>query len=223
LIRQLPGELYLVTDRHRTGGRPLLSVVEAALRGGVRAVQLREKDLSTRELLALAEPLRRMTRLAGAALIINDRVDVCLTVGADGVHLRSDHLPIPFVRECLGRKRLIGVSCHSLEEVAEAERKGADFSVLGPVLDTPSKRPFGAPIGKEVLERAASSFRLPVYAIGGIRADRIEDIMDTGVRGVAVVSALLEAQNVEEAAREMTAILRARPSKSIAIDRMASR
>jgi thiamine-phosphate pyrophosphorylase len=200
-----------------------LSVVESALRGGVRAVQLRERDLSTRELLALAEPLRRMTRREGAALIINDRIDVCLTVGADGVHLRSDHLPIPFVRECLGRNRLIGVSCHSLKDLAEAERKGADFSVLGPVFETPSKRSYGPPLGKEILEKAASTFRLPVYAIGGVRSDRIGDIMETGIRGVAVVSAILEAQNVEEAARKMTSIPRTRRSGTIAIDRMASR
>jgi thiamine-phosphate pyrophosphorylase len=223
LNKRVPFDLYLVTDRHRTGGRPLLSVVEAALNGGVKAVQLRERDLSIRELLSLARPLRDLTRRAGALLIINDRIDVCLSVQADGVHLRSDHLPIPIVRKYLGPDRWIGVSCHSLQDVMNAEMEGADFAVLGPVYDTPSKRPYGAPLGKDVLKQAALDGRLPVYAIGGIRPDRITDIMETGVRGVAVVSALLETENTEAVARDMSSALRLKPSTTIAIDRMASR
>jgi len=183
--------LYLVTDRHATNGRPLGDVVEAALRGGVDAVQLREKDLTTRELLALARELRAITLRHGARLLINDRVDVALAVHADGVHLPADSFRIEDARGMLGADATIGVSTHAIDELVRAAAAGADFAVFGPVFDTPAKRPFGAPHGLDALRRAVAAVTIPVVAIGGIDAANAAAVLATGCRGVAVIRAVL--------------------------------
>jgi thiamine-phosphate pyrophosphorylase len=188
--------LYLVTDRHQTGGRPLLPLLREALGAGLRAIQLRERDLPTRPLLALAEEARRLTHDHKALLLVNDRVDVVLAVGADGVHLRSDSLPVAAARRLLGPHRLIGVSAHSADEVVRAEADGADFAVLGPVYETRSKQAYGPPIGLRPIEEAARCCRLPVLAIGGITAARSGEVRRAGASGVAVISAILSAADV---------------------------
>ncbi|MBI3596022.1 MAG: thiamine phosphate synthase [Nitrospirae bacterium] len=198
--RRIDFDLYLVTDRHQTGGRPLDEIVEGALAGGVRAVQLREKDLPARAFLRWAEKMRLLTARFGARLLINDRLDVCLAVGADGVHLRADSLPVPVVRKILGPERLIGQSTHAVSEVIEAQRAGADFVVLGPIYDTPSKRSMGRPLGSSAIRSAASQVAIPVFAIGGIRLERILEVIQSGGQGVAVISAILQAPNPREAA-----------------------
>ena len=204
---RVPFDLYLVTDRHATEGRPLLEVIPKALDAGVKAIQLRERDLPARELLSLAEQVKAMTDRAGATLLINDRVDVCLMIGAEGVHLRADHLPIPVVRRLLGPERLIGVSCHSVEEVREAEKGGADFVVLGPLYKTPSKRSYGPPIGVETLRAAKAGCPIPIFAIGGIQSDRIPEVLKAGAIGVAVISGILTAADVGRAAEHMLEVL----------------
>lgn len=193
--------LYLVTDRHQTGGRPLLACVEAALRGGVRAVQLREKDLGTRDLLALALEMRELTRRHDSLLLINDRIDVALACQADGVHLPLSSFGPTEARALLGSDRLIGVSTHTESELLPVAAEGADFAVFGPVFDTPSKRPYGPPLGLPALERAARVVRIPVLAIGGITADRLPEVLQTGAAGAAIIRALLEASDPERAAR----------------------
>lgn len=195
--------LYLVTDRTRTGGRPLVPLLCAALKAGLRAIQLREKDLDVRTLATLAEDLLAPVRDAGARLLINDRIDVALTSHADGVHLRSDSLPVSVTRQMVGGEGLIGVSTHSIEEVVRAEGEGADFVVLGPVYETPSKRIYGAPLGLGPLERAAARSRIPVFAIGGITTSRVREVRRAGAFGVAVVSAILEADDVTGATRDL--------------------
>lgn len=156
-----------------------------------------------RALATLTTDLLRPVRDAGARLLINDRVDVALALRADGVHLRSDSLPPSVARRLLGEDRLIGVSTHSVEDVLRAEGEGADFVVLGPVYETPSKRMYGAPLGLSPLERAASRSRIPVFAIGGITARRVREVRRAGAHGVAVVSAILEADDVARATRDL--------------------
>lgn len=172
------------------------------MEAGLRAVQLREKDLDPRALVTLAEELSASVREAGARLLINDRVDVALAGRADGVHLRSDSLPVAVTRRILGGDRLLGVSTHQVEEVIRAEGEGADFVVLGPVYETPSKRRYGAPLGLGPLERAAARCRIPIFAIGGITVPRVREVRRAGAYGVAVVSAILEADDVTGATRE---------------------
>lgn len=195
--------LYLVTDRHQTRGRPLVTLIEQALRAGVRAVQLREKDLSTRSLLSLAEDVLRMTQAHKARLLINDRIDIALAIGADGVHLRSNSIPVFIARRLLGPERLIGVSAHSVEEVLRADSEGADFAVLGPTYDTPSKRAYGTPIGFGPIHEASRRTSLPIFAIGGLTASTVGEVRRAGASGIAVISSILSADSVESAAREL--------------------
>lgn len=194
--------LYLVTDRLQTGGRPLVSVIDQAVAGGLRAVQLRERDLAMRPLLALADELRASLRERHVRLLINDRVDLVMALGADGVHLRADSLPVAVARHVLGPDRLIGVSAHSADDAVRAEADGADFVVLGPIYDTPSKRRYGGPIGLRPLEEAGRRCRIPVFAIGGITVARVTEVRRAGAFGVAVLSAILSAASVESVTRQ---------------------
>jgi len=195
--------LYLVTDRTRTGGRPLPEVVEAAVRGGVDAVQLREKDLPAGALFELARELRRRCTRHGVRLLINDRIDVALAVGADGVHLPVDSFAAGDARALVGPGRLIGVSTHSLEQAQQASAAGADFVVFGPVFATPSKRPFGPPLGLEALAQAAGAVSVPVFAIGGVTVARADAVCRHGAHGIAAIAAVLEATDPTAAARAL--------------------
>ncbi len=199
--------LYLVTDRYQTCGRSLQDVVSAALRAGVRAVQLREKDLPTRPLLALACELTDLARSYDARMLVNDRVDVCLAAGSDGTQLPTAGLRPSVARRLLGPDRLIGASAHSADEAARAETDGADFIVLGPIFETPSKRAFGPPIGLRELERARMRCRAPLFGIGGITAPRVREVVKAGARGVAVVGSVMAADDVERAACELLTAL----------------
>ena len=204
--RSLP-RLYLLTDRHQTAQRPLLSVVTTALEGGARLIQLREKDLSTRELYQLAHNLIPLFTLHQAHWLINDRIDLVLAFNAPGVHLRTSSLPTGIARQLLGPDRLIGVSTHSQEEVLRAEGEGADFVVLGPVFDTPSKRMYGRPLGLQVLENTCRATRLPVYAIGGITPEHVPELQSLGAYGVAVISSILQAPNIQDATKKFLDLL----------------
>jgi thiamine-phosphate pyrophosphorylase len=185
--------VYLVTDREQTEGRPLLDVVTRALAGGVGAVQLRERGLGTRALLELATAVRAATRAAGAALMVNDRVDVALACDADGVHLPGHSFAVAEARSLLGPRRLIGVSTHHPDEVAAAAAAGADFAVFGPIFATPSKAAYGPPLGLDALARARAAAPLPLFAIGGIDAGNAAAVRAAGADGVAVIRAVLAA------------------------------
>jgi len=196
-------DLYLVTDRNQTGGRDLLWVLERALEGGVRAVQLREKDLGGRELFVLAEKTKRLCERYQANLFVNDRVDVALGVDADGVHLGGDSMPVRAARELLGAEKLIGVSTHSIKEAREAEQEKADFILFGPVYFTASKAAYGEPQGLGRLKKVVEKISLPVYAIGGVKVGNIAEVKETGVRGIALISAVLSASDPRVATRRI--------------------
>lgn len=183
--------LYLITDRQQASGGNLLWAVERALAGGVRAVQLREKDLPAGELYRLAQQMRLLTRRFGAQLLINDRIDIALAVEADGVHLGGGSLPVAAARRLLGEKRLIGVSTHTVAEVGFASAAGADFVTFGPVFFTPAKAAYGAPVGLEQLRQAAAATSIPVFALGGVKIDHLPQIVSTGAAGIACISAIL--------------------------------
>ena len=201
-------DLYLVTDRNQTGGRDLLWVLEQALDGGVKAIQLREKDLSGRDLFSLAERSHKLCQAYDAALFINDRVDVAMAVDAAGVQLSQTSLPIVTAKALLGPQKIIGVSTHSLQETKEAEQAGADFILFGPVYFTPSKAAYGAPQGLPALKTIVDNISLPVYAIGGIKLENIDSTKKLGVRGVALISAIMSADSPKGAAERMLRRLR---------------
>ena len=203
-------DLYLVTDRNQTSGRDLLWVLQQALDGGVKAIQLREKDLPGRDLFSLAERSHKLCQAYHAALFINDRVDVALAVDAAGVQLSMTSLPALTARVLLGPQKIIGVSTHALQEAKEAEKNGADFVLFGPVYFTASKAAYGAPQGLPVLKTIVDNIFLPVYAIGGIKSENIEPVMKTGVRGVALISAIVGAGSPREASEKLLRQLRRR-------------
>jgi thiamine-phosphate pyrophosphorylase len=199
--------LYLITDRQQVPGGDLCAAVEGALRGGVRAVQLREKDLSGRELYQLACVMKELTSRYGAKLLINDRLDIALAAGVDGVHLGENSLPLSQVREIAGPDMLIGVSCHDRERALAAQQNGADFITFSPIYFTPSKARYGEPVGTERLAETCRLLRIPVFALGGIKQETVREVLDRGAHGIALISAILAADDPERAAREMIGLL----------------
>jgi thiamine-phosphate pyrophosphorylase len=207
---RLDFDLYVITDRQQSGGRPLLTVVEAALRGGAKAFQLREKDLTPRELYPLAQEMRQLTQAYGARLLVNDRIDVALAVNADGVHLTTTSLPASVVRQLLGPDLLIGVSTHNVAEAQAAAEGGADFLVFGPVFFTPSKAPYGQPVGLDALRAVRAAVELPILAIGGIKKANLDQVIATGANGIAVISAIIAADDPMAATQDLLGTLRSK-------------
>jgi thiamine-phosphate pyrophosphorylase len=207
-------DLYVITDRQLTDGRSLRLVVEAALQGGARAFQLREKDLPPRELYPLALEMRQLTQTYGARLLINDRVDVALAVDADGVHLTTTSLPANIARRVLGPERLIGVSTHTLAEAQAAAEEGADFLVFGPVFFTPSKAPYGQPVGLDALRAARAAVNIPILAIGGIKKANLDQVLAAGADGIAVISAIISADDPTAASQELLRTLHSRTARA---------
>ncbi|MGH7334516.1 MAG: thiamine phosphate synthase [Candidatus Rokuibacteriota bacterium] len=191
--------LCLVTDRHQTRGRDLVSLVGDCVAAGLPSVQVREKDLGAAALAALCRRLQAVT-LPGL-IIVNDRVDVALAIGAGGMQRSSTSLSVRDVRQIVKTSLYIGASVHSLEESIEAEAEGADWLTFGPVYDTPSKRGYGAPQGLIALERVARAVTIPVIAIGGITPERVAEVRAAGAHGVAAISAILSAESASEAVR----------------------
>jgi thiamine-phosphate pyrophosphorylase len=206
--------LYLITDRKMHPEIPLPDAVKMALSGGVRAVQLREKDMSETDLLKSARSLRKVTDRYRGKLFINDRFDIAIATGADGVHLTQSSIPVDAVRQCIKDRLMIGVSTHSLDEAIEAEDGGADFITLGPVFPTPSKMKYGDPVGIDTLKKVCKRVRIPVFAIGGIKAGRIREVMDAGAYGVAMISEIFGSSDIKHRAEEIVKITEGRGSKS---------
>jgi thiamine-phosphate pyrophosphorylase len=199
----LSSRLLVVTDRHQTNGRPLVPLLQQVLTAGTPAIQLRERDLSARELVTLAQEVKTVTASRGAQLLINDRIDVALAFEGVGVHLRSNSLPVTVARQMVGTQRLLGISAHSVEEAVQAASQGADYIVLGPIYETPSKQAFGPPLGIHALEKACRLVSLPIMGIGGVTSARAREMRRAGAFGAAVITAILGAADVESAAREL--------------------
>jgi thiamine-phosphate pyrophosphorylase len=204
--------LYVITDASLARGRDQVEVVAAALRGGATMVQLRDKELPARDQFALGLRLRELTRQRGAALIVNDRVDLALALDADGVHLGQDDLPPGIARQLLGPDRIVGVSAGSPSELELVRREGADYLGTGPFALTGSKGDAGAAIGAAGLAAVRALTDLPIVAIGGLTAATAGEAVRAGASGVAVISAVVSAVDPELAARELRqAVDAARP------------
>ena len=200
--------LYVVTDRHQTGEDRLLRILGDIIPEQGMMIQIRERDLGSRELLRFVEAVHRLAHSFRVPCLINDRVDLVLATQAAGVHLRSDSMPTKEARKCLGTGYLIGKSVHSAEEALQSEKEGADFVVLGPVYETPSKRQYGPPLGVPVIREASRHCTIPVYAIGGMTPSRVENVMASGAAGVAVVSSIFQAASPREAVTTYSTQLR---------------
>ena len=198
--------LCYITDRRQLRSVSLAAVIRETVRAGVDIVQVREKDLTSRELITLVEEALSATReqgMGGARVVVNDRVDVALAGGADGAHLAAHSMPVQVVRRFVPRAFVIGVSCHSLGEAMAAESGGADYLVLGPVFETPSKLGYGPPLGLEELRNVASRIRIPVLALGGITVDRIRPCLEAGASGIAGIRIFQDCESVQERVREL--------------------
>jgi len=183
------------------------AAIEAALDAGVDAVQLRDARAGGGTLLQAARRLRALTRARGAALLVNDRIDVVRAAAADGVHLPAASFPIPTARTLLGPAAWIGRSTHAPAEAAEAVIAGADYVILGPIFPTPSKARYGAPLGLAAV--AATSVTVSIIAIGGVTAARVPELRRAGAAGIAVVREILDAPDPGAAARALVTALAA--------------
>ena len=197
--------LCYVTDRRALGPAPLLGLIQKAIQAGVDLIQIREKDLGTRPLAELVKAAVGSARGAGTRVLVNDRLDVALAVGAAGVHLGTQSVPARAVRKRVPEGFLVGVSCHSVEDAIEAESAGADYVLLGPVFATPSKLHYGAPLGLEKLKQAAGRANVPVLALGGITVEHVKPCLEAGAAGIAGISIFQTCDSLDERVRELRA------------------
>lgn len=204
--------LIVITDAEVAAPRTVVSVVEAALSAGAPAVQLRDKGATARNLLAQADGLRALTRRYGALFFVNDRLDVALAARADGVHVGPDDLPVAAVRAAAGDGFLVGYSTDQVDDARRAVRDGADYLGCGAVFATGNKADAGSTIGPEGLERVARAVRVPVVGIGGITPERAVGLAATGATGLAVIGAVMGAEDPAEATRELLAAIRGNAS-----------
>ena len=199
--------LYLVTDRRWLGKKTLWDSVEEAICGGVTVVQLREKEITSKEYFELAQRVKEVTDRHGIPLIINDRIDIALAIDADGVHLGPEDLPVPIARKLLGDGKIIGSSAASVEEALLFQAQGADYLGVGAVFPTATKRGTEK-VSLDDLRGIKAAVHIPVVAIGGIKAENAKPVMETGVDGVAVVSAIMDQEDIREAARQLLSLLK---------------
>lgn len=206
-MRGINWSVCVITDHVAAGDRDLLDIVRAAIAGGATMVQLREKTASTRALIELGQALHTITQATGIPLIVNDRVDVALAIGAEGIHVGQDDMPVPLARQLIGPRRILGVSVETVDQAFQAEQDGADYLGVGPVYQTPSKADASVPIGTSSLFVIAQSVALPTLAIGGITAKNTRAVIQAGAAGIAVIGAIVAAADPQAATHELRTII----------------
>jgi thiamine-phosphate pyrophosphorylase len=200
---KLAFHLYVVLGSEFSCGRDFLEVSRQAIAGGAGAIQLRDKCLGPREYLEWAYRLRELTAEKGVTFIINDRIDVALAVEADGVHLGQDDFPLPEARRILGPRRIIGASTHSLAEARQAVSEGADYINIGPIFATGTKKGVVPPVGPEMITTVTSEIDHPFTVMGGIKLHNVDQVLERGARRIAVVTAVVGAEDIAGAARAL--------------------
>ena len=211
--KKLNFDLYVIIDPSFSQGRSPVKIAKDIIASGVKIVQLRDKGATKKQYFSYARKIARIAKSAGVTFIINDYADICRAVDADGVHLGQDDLPVAVARSILGEEKIIGVSTHSLSQAIKAERAGADYISVGPVFPTPlkpGKKAVGLKLLRQVLvktcppkSREAGRRRIPIVAIGGINESNIYNVRRTGVKRVALIRAVLGADNIKSAVRRL--------------------
>lgn len=201
-------DLYVITDEAIAGGRSHTEIAQQALLGGAGIIQLRDKSRSCKELATVGREMAAITRKAGAILIVNDRLDVAIACGADGVHFGQDDMRVGTARQLVPPGFIIGVSVGTVEEATDAEREGADYVALSPAFPTTSKDDAGPGHGLERLREIRRAVSIPVIAIGGINRQNVRDVIAAGADGIAVISAVVARPDIAAAARELRELVR---------------
>lgn len=200
-------DLYVITDEALSQGLPHAVIAQRAVDGGADVIQLRDKHCPSRELIRAGKEIRTITRRAGATFIVNDRLDVALACGADGVHLGQGDMRCDTARQLAPPAFIIGISVGSVEEAVDAERNGADYVALSPIFTTGSKSDAGPGHGLHLLKKIRSAVGIPVIAIGGIGPGNAGRVIDAGADGIAVISAVVSQPDITAAARELAGIV----------------
>lgn len=207
--------LYLITDRVLVGNKDFYISVRKALEGGVTMLQIREKTASSKEFYELGLQLKRLAAEFKVPFIINDRLDIALALDADGVHVGNEDLPLDVVRRIIGNNKILGYSVSNIEEAIYGEKIGADYLGAGPVYPTGSKKDAALPIGLDCLKAIKKSVKIPVVGIGGITCANVEQVKQTGIDGISVISAILCCDDTAYAAKELSILWRKRDIHSL--------
>ncbi len=207
--RILPNQtdIYALTDSKLSLGRSAVEVVAQLLKAQVKIIQYREKKLKAADMLRECQELRAMTKAANACFIVNDHIDIAMLVGADGVHVGQEDLPVSEVRKLIGPDKIIGLSTHSPAQAQEAIKLGADYIGVGPIFATQTKEDVCAPVGYEYLDYVAKNIDLPFVAIGGIKRHNIGEVVAHGGKCCALVSELVGAENIAKRVAEVRAAM----------------
>lgn len=199
--------LCLVADAEAAGEKDILSIIKEAVEGGVTLIQLRSKNLNAREFLEISLRASDLLKRKNIPLIINDRVDIALACQASGVHLGQQDLPLTYARKILGKSRMIGISVNTEDEAVNAEQGGVDYLGVGPIFSTLSKKDLRPLLGPEGLRVIRQKVKIPILAIGGISATNAREVMEAGASGIAVISAIMGADNIRQAAKELRDVI----------------
>ena len=207
-MTRLDLSLYVITDPHLSKGRGHDEIAEAAFAGGAGVVQLRDKGASTEALYRAGLRMRELAKRAGAAFVVNDRLDVAQATGADGTHVGQDDMPAAVARGLLGKDAIVGVSVENGEQAQEAERDGATYVAVGPIYEARgSKADAGPPVGPDAVAEIKRHVSLPVVAIGGINHENAAVVVPPGAHGLALMTAIIAAPDIAEAARRMRRVI----------------
>lgn len=205
VARKLEFALYVVLGREQSRGRDFLEVTRAAIAGGAGAIQLRDKEMGKRELLEWAKRLRDVTAESDVTFMVNDHIDIALASGADGVHLGQDDFPVAEARRLVGPSMVIGASSHSLEQALRAQQEGASYVNVGPIFPTATKKGGHPPVGPELIGTVLKHIVVPITTMGGIDLSNVDLVLAQGARRVAVVSAVVGAEDITAAATALRA------------------
>lgn len=203
IMRSINWKLCFIADSATARNRNLIPLINEAVQAGVTMVQLRGKELMTHTFLKTAIESSHLLASRNIPLIINDRIDIALASNADGVHLGQEDIPLFYARKILGEEKLIGISVNTEEEAMEAEKGGADYLGVGPIFFTPSKENLRPVLGIAGLKAIREKVKIPILAIGGIKAKNAEEVMASGADGIAVISAILGAKNIRKATEKL--------------------
>lgn len=203
---KLDFDLYFITDRGLSK-KGIIDDIKAAIRGGVKIIQYREKELSTKEIIKEAKEIKKLCKESNVKFIVNDRVDVALASEADGVHIGPDDMNLETARKILGPDKIIGVTASSIEDAKFFESLGADYVGLSPIFATGTKKDAGEPIGSEAVKKANEELRIPFVAIGGITQENLREVLEAGAKSVCMISAILNKDDVEGEVRKIRGII----------------